>query len=139
MKYKVIFSLLTATVLFSCDPFHPGRAEEKQDVLIEIYNLALADTLVTVHRDDTVKAAGLLRKCGIMRMKIDYGQSESIIGADSLVTFVKNPANIFVPEKRILYDFASTPRNFGSERLINASYERVQINDRWYFETEGFD
>lgn len=139
MKYNLIILLLTATLLFSCDPFHPGRVEEKQDVLIEIYNLALADSLIIVNRDDTVNAAGLLRKYGITRMKIEYGQSESIIGADSIVTFVKTSSNIFVPEKRILYDIAYKPRNFRSEKLVNASYERVQINDRWYFESEGFD
>lgn len=58
---------------------------------------------------------------------------------DSLIIFIQKSSSILDAEKRIIYDFAKVPRNFGSETIQSASYEITQLNDRWYFSTEGFD
>lgn len=58
---------------------------------------------------------------------------------DSLIIFIQKSNSIVDAEKRIIYDYANKPRNFGHEKIISASYEITQLNDRWYFSTQGFD
>ena len=56
-----------------------------------------------------------------------------------LIIFIKKSRNIANSEKRILFDTAKKPRNYGNDTIIGASYKLIQINDRWYFSTIGFD
>jgi hypothetical protein len=59
--------------------------------------------------------------------------------SDSLLILIKKSSSIFQLEKRIIYDFARVPREFGSDTIIGASYKIIQLNDRWYFSTVGLD
>lgn len=59
--------------------------------------------------------------------------------SDSLLILIKKSSSIFQTEKRIIYDYAQTPRKFGSDTIQGASYVITQLNDRWYFSTVGFD
>lgn len=58
---------------------------------------------------------------------------------DSLIIFIKKSNNIFDNEKRIIYDFNKTPRNFGNQTIRLANYRLIQLKNRWYYSEEGFD
>lgn len=58
---------------------------------------------------------------------------------DSLIIFVNRSGSIFKTEKRIIYDFNKSPRNFGNDTIIGASYRIVQLDERWYYSETGFD
>ena len=80
-----------------------------------------------------------MRRLGIDKIEIKYNTNHTeMIEADSIVIFHKFERVPFYHE-RIIYDFADLPQNFGDEEIITASYKRVQLNERWYFEEFGFD
>ena len=58
---------------------------------------------------------------------------------DSLIIFVNRSGSIFKTEKRIIYDFNKSPRNFGNDTIIGASYRIKQLDERWYYSEIGFD
>ena len=58
---------------------------------------------------------------------------------DSLIIFVNSSGSIFKTEKRIIYDFSKSPRHFGNNTIIGASYRIVQLDERWYYSEIGFD
>jgi hypothetical protein len=71
--------------------------------------------------------------------KENFRYSGFIEQSDSLFILIKKSYFFSSLEKRIIYDFAVTPRDFGSEKIESASYEVKQINERWYFTTVGFN
>lgn len=128
----------------SCNPFHQDRVLNYDSELIEIVIFMEDYGNVILDADEDDRFAAEMRKLDIdlILKNLDKQNKEYSgfrEGNDSLIIFVKKSHSIIRPEKRIIYDFAKEPRNFGSENITNASYEITQINNRWYYSEVGFD
>ena len=59
---------------------------------------------------------------------------------DSTLEITIRDGELFGPDAKYqVYDFATNPRKIGNEKIVNASYQRWQIYERWYIEEIGFD
>ncbi len=128
----------------SCNPFHQDRVLDYESDLKEISEIMNDYSNVTLDSDADEKFGADMRRLNIdlIVKSLDEPNNEYsgfTEGNDSLLIFIKKSHSILEPEKRIIYDFASSPRNFGNETITGAAYERKQLNDRWYFSTVGFD
>ncbi len=142
MKYckYIIISL----ILISCNPFREDRIMNYNSELMYIFKIMQEYKNVTLEYDSDDRLSEKMQDLDIEyivknadRKNMHYsGFTE---GNDSLLIFIKKSQNLLTPEKRIIYDFSKTPRNFGNDTIENASYMIKQINDRWYFSTVGFD
>lgn len=142
MKYCIY--ILIALILTSCNPFQEDRVMNYNSELMDIFKIMQEYNNVTLEIDSDDRLAEKMQDLGIDyivknadRKNIHYsGFTEE---NDSLLIFIKKSQNLLTPEKRIIYDFSKTPRNFGNDTIENASYMIKQINERWYFSTIGFD
>jgi DNA-binding transcriptional LysR family regulator len=112
--------------------------------LKEISDIMKDYSNVTLDADEDDRFAADMRRLNIdlIVKSLDKPNNEYsgfMEGNDSLLIFIRKSHSILKAEKRIIYDFASRPRNFGGDSITNAAYERMQLNDRWYFSTVGFD
>jgi hypothetical protein len=85
-----------------------------------------------------------VRKLDIDAVVKNYGKKNSSYSGfieenDSLIIFINRSGSIFDVERRIIYDFNENPRNFGNKKITGASYEIVQLDERWYYSEIGFD
>ena len=134
--------MLIGLILSSCNPFHKDRVLRYASELKEI-----ADIVDGHHYDvvwfDSDDISEMIKLDIDVIIKNTDKINPRFIGFteenDSLLIFVKESNSFFKSQKRIIYDFAKKPRNFGNEIIPNASYEINQLNERWYFSTEGFD
>jgi hypothetical protein len=136
--------ILLGLILISCNPFHADRVLKNESELIEIYHFMEEYNSVTLEVESDDRLADRMRK-----LEIDYVIKNSdkknvrysgfVEESDSLMIFIKRSSSIITPEKRIIYDFARIPRKFENGTINGASYKRIQLNDRWYFTTVGFD
>lgn len=98
---------------------------------------------IVLDADEDDRFSSEMRSMGIHYIVKNQTTNEDFAGfveqSDSLVIFIKKSQNLFQSERRIIYDFATYPRNFGDDEIPNASYEIEQLNSRWYFSTTGFD
>ena len=142
---KITLSITLLIVLFSCNPFEENRVlnyeTELSDLVVELegYNAGTYDLdEIDEFNIDKVRSLDI-----DLIIKNDKGSNPFYSGFveenDSLIILVKKSSNIFENEKRIIYDYATNPRNFGSEELIGASYSITQLNERIYFSELGFD
>jgi hypothetical protein len=128
----------------SCNPFHQDRALDYETDLKEISEIMKDYSNATLDSDEDDRFAAKMRRLNIdlivkslEKPNIEY--SGFVEGNDSLLIFIKKSHSILKPEKRIIYDFASSPRNFGSDTITGAAYEIKQLSDRWYFSTVDFN
>jgi hypothetical protein len=139
-----LYILLFGLILVGCNPFHEDRVMNYESDLIEIANFMKDYENVTLDSDSDDRFAAKMRRYDIDKIVKNYNKQNKrysgfIEGSDSLFIFIKRSHSIIRPEKRIIYDFASKPRNFGSDTIDLAAYRIIQLSDRWYYSTEGFD
>ncbi len=141
-KETLIFAIIITLVIFGCNPFKKNRVLDYESDLNEIVDIVHenhADAL-SFDSDDIPEMIDL--GIDIIVRNIDK-KNNNYLGFveenDSLIIFTKKSSSILKSEKRIIYDFARMPRNFGNEIISGASYEINQLNERWYFSTQGFD
>jgi hypothetical protein len=136
---KHIAYLIILFSLTNCSSFSPEGIESSNDGLIDIFNKLKEKGYTEIKSTDDDIIALQLTKLGIDKVVIESLTKNNLIGADSLVFFIRNNSGVHDSQKRIVYDYAKQPRKFGNADIPNAAYTRVMVNDRWYFETEGFD
>lgn len=127
-----------------CNPFHADRVLKNESELIEICQFMEEYDNVTLEIESDDRLTDKMRKLDIDYVvknnnKKNFTYSGFVEESDSLMIFIKRSSSILSSEKRIIYDFARIPRKFGNETIEGASYKRTQLNDRWYYTTEGFD
>ncbi len=144
IKMKHCIYILFGLILTGCNPFHADKILKNESELIEIFDFMKEYDNVTLEIESDDRLADKMR-----RLDIDYvvknadkknnRYSGFIEESDSLLILIKKSYFFSTPEKRIIYDFASIPRDFGSDKIEGASYEIKQLDERWYFTTVGFD
>ena len=141
---KIVLSII-ALASISCSPFDEEKVLYYEPELIKIIKKIDKYDHGTYDRDEidefTIED---VRDLGIDIIVKNYGkQNHNYSGFveenDSLMIFIKKSESIIHTEKRIIYDFSKSPRNFGSDTIISASYRIVQINKRFYYSETGFD
>ena len=130
--------------MISCNPFHADRVLKNESELIGIFQFMEEYDNVTLEIESDDRLANKMRKLDIDYVvknadKKNIRFSGFIEESDSLLILIKKSYFFSTPEKRIIYDFASIPRNFGSDKIKGAAYKIEQIDERWYFTTVGFD
>ncbi|MDW7692721.1 hypothetical protein R9C00_11700 [Flammeovirgaceae bacterium SG7u.111] len=95
--------------------------------------------LYKVESEDKNEIAKLLKMYSIDELNIVLVDTLNKVGYDSVAIFSKKSGFLWTAHKNIVYDFATYPRNFGDEDYPTASQRKLQISDRWYYETIGFD
>uniref|UniRef100_UPI004049D44F hypothetical protein n=1 Tax=Flavobacterium sp. TaxID=239 RepID=UPI004049D44F len=145
MKIKKRYLIILSATLISCNPFSANRVLNYEDELFDLVSR------LENHHSGTYKIDELHEDLqdGANDLNIDFivknkeTKNPKFSGFmeenDSLIIFVKKAKHIFDFEQRIIYDFSKSPRNFGSDDLILASYKSTQLNERWYFTEIGFD
>ncbi|XOV94215.1 MAG: hypothetical protein ACFHWX_05820 [Bacteroidota bacterium] len=138
-----ILYLLSFVVIIGCNPFDSDRVMNYEPELTEITEFMKEYGDVVLDPDEDDRFAADMRSMGINYIVKNVTKNKNFSGfieeSDSLIIFIKKGQNFFQSERRIIYDFANNPRNFGNDKISNASYEIVQLNTRWYFSTTGFD
>jgi hypothetical protein len=142
LKIRILHFI--ALFVVGCSPFHPDRVMSYERDFDEIIEFMEDYETVILDSDEDDRFSEDMRNLGIDYIYKNQGtKNRDLAGfveeSDSLIIFVSKSQSIFQNEKRIIYDFAKRPRNFGSEKLDLAAYEIKQLNDRWYFSTIGFD
>jgi hypothetical protein len=140
---KRITYLLVFFLIVGCNPFDSDRVTNYEPELTEIINFMKDYGNAVLDADEDDRFAAEMRSMGIHYIVKNQTTNEDFAGfveeSDSLIIFIKKSQNLFQSERRIIYDFATYPRNFGDDEILNASYEIEQLNSRWYFSTTGFD
>ncbi len=141
MNQQKMLVILIGLTLISCDPFHEDRVLNYMPELNNIVNEVQREHIdISWFDSDDIPEITSLDVDIIVR---NDNRNREYLGFveenDSLIILVQKAGSILDAEKRIIYDFAKIPRNFGSEKIAQASYNIVQLNERWYFSTEGFD
>lgn len=130
-------------LLIGCNPFGSERVINYEPELSEIVEYMADDGKVILDAYEVNRFRAEMRSMGIdyiVKNQTKNGDFSGFIEeSDSLIIFIKKSQSLFQPERRIIYDFATQPRNFGNDIIPNASYEIEQLNSRWYFSTTGFD
>lgn len=143
MKNRIIFIL--AFVCVSCNPFSEKRVLDYKSELTDLASKIMQLDNGSYGRDEIDEfLIEDVRDLGIdLIIKNSDKKNPSYSGFveenDSLIIFIKRSGSIFNEEKRIIYDFSKKSRNFGSEKIVGASYKIFQLNERWYFSEIGFD
>lgn len=142
MKHYIYIAF--CLILISCNPFHQDRVLDYEKDLKEISDIMKDYSNITLRADKDQRLTTAMKrlKIDLIVKNLDKPNDEYsgfMEGNDSLLIFIRKSHSILKPERRIIYDFASSPRNFGSNTITIAAYERKQLNDRWYFSTVGFD
>ena len=141
---KIVLSII-ALAFISCSPFDEEKVLYYEPELIKIIKKIDKYDHGTYNRDEidefTIED---VRDLGIDIIVKNYGKknhnySGFVEENDSLMIFIKKSESIIDKEKRIVYDFNKTPRNFGNDKIIGASYRIIQLNERWYYSETGFD
>ena len=141
---KIVLSII-ALAFISCSPFDEEKVLYYEPELIKIIKKIDKYDHGTYDRDEidefTIED---VRDLGIDIIVKNYGKknhnySGFVEENDSLMIFIKKSESIIDKEKRIVYDFNKTPRNFGNDKIIGASYRIMQLNERWYYSETGFD
>ncbi len=129
MKTFILSSLLILIV--SCGGVPSIKHQEDIE---QIVDLVLAKQITVEDAENQIKDLGYIDATFHLN---DNSQSEY----DSTVAIqLTKGVMIFGPNhENFLYDFASKPKNSGSVKHEPASYERIQISERWYHEETGFD
>ena len=123
-------------MFFTCDSIDTELIVEDSDELEKIFKEAYNQEISLVQSKDDNQLARRIRDYGFDKMVIYRNRTYNNVNSDSLVFFIKLGPYTILPEKRIIYDFAKRARHFGNEKRQGyESYERIQVNDRWYFET----
>lgn len=135
---------MLSLILTSCSPFSSDRVLRNESELIETFQLMKEYDNVTLEVESDDRLADKMKELNIDFIiknsdKKNIPYCGFVEESDSLLILIKKSTSIFQPEKRIIYDFAQTPREFGSDTISNASYIIIQLSDRWYFSTVGFD
>ena len=142
MKKRIPY-LLAFIFFVGCNPFDSDRVLNYEPELTEIIDFMKDYGNVVLDADEDDRFAAKMRSMGIHSIVRNQTRNKDFSGFieenDSLIIFIRNSRNLFQPERRIIYDFATNPRNFGNDKIPNASYEIEQLNSRWYFSTTGFD
>lgn len=142
MGSKRIILIVTTFLIVACHPFEKDRVLKYVPELNEIVDEVEehVDEVLWFDSDDIPEMIDL--DINYIVRNLDR-KNKNYLGFieenDSLIIFIQRSSSILDAEKRIIYDFAKVPRSFCSETIQNASYEITQLNDRWYFSTEGFD
>ena len=135
-QLKIVLLLLSLT---SCSSFDKETIIQNREVYLEIFQIAISKNLTYSDANKSDVLSSFLRWNGIDRLEIKYQEIHEFMAIDSVVVYIKRSPNILTPEKRIIYDFAQIPRNIGDTSYVYAAYKRTQVDERWYFEAEGFD
>ena len=142
---KELIFVILAIVFISCNPFDEKRVLDYKAELTELtskidnydngtYDIDNIDELIIGDvRDLDIDL--IVKNIG----KKNPSYSGFVEENDSLIIFIKRSGSIIEDEKRIIYDFNKTPRDYGSDEIIGASYRIVQLNERWYYSAIGFD
>lgn len=137
--------ILLSMLLVSCNPFDENKVLKYK---ADLNNLVLKFEKYddgSYDRDEidefTIED---VRKLDIDAVVKNYGKKNSSYSGfieenDSLIIFINRSGSIFDVERRIIYDFNENPRNFGNKKITGASYEIVQLDERWYYSEIGFD
>ncbi len=136
--------ILFGLILISCNPFHTDRVLKNESELIGIFQFMEKYGNVTLEIESDDRLANKMRKLNIDYVvknadKKNVRFSGFIEESDSLLILIKKSYFLSTTEKRIIYDFASIPRDFGSDKITGAAYKIEQIDERWYFTTVRFD
>ena len=143
IKISSFFMLLM--FLTSCGPFHEERiVNYKKEIEDLVYSLKGYEQ--GSYDRDSMDEFDIkdIRYLGIDRIVINKASlNKSFSGFveenDSLIILISRADHMFDREKRIIYDFKTSPRMFGSEVIKGASYKVSQINDRLYYAESSFD
>ena len=127
-----------------CNPFHQDRVMNYEDELQKLIKEIKEKNIQEIEVGNNNEISAIMRNLEIDEIYYNKDKNNSIFSgfveeSDSLIIFIKKSRNIANSEKRILFDTAKKPRNYGNDTIIGASYKLIQINDRWYFSTIGFD
>lgn len=140
-----IFLLILAAFLISCNPFSEENVLDYKNELTELvakldkYGDGTYDSdSIDEFEIEEVRALDIdVVVKNIEKKNPTY--AGFIEENDSLVIFIRSSRSLVDIEKRIIYDFSTYPRNFGSETINGASYKIVQLDERWYYSEIGFD
>jgi hypothetical protein len=140
-----IILILFSTFLISCNPYHENRVLEHENELLNLISKLEKYENGTYSRDEIDEfIIEDVRDLDIDLIVKNSGKknpnySGFIEENDSLIIFIRKSNNIFDDEKRIIYDFNKTPRNFANDTITIANYRLIQLKNRWYYSEEGFD
>ena len=146
--------ILTLFLLYSCNTFDEDIILKNQDKLLNVivelesYEVVRRNISYDIYRLDSDDIDSYTTE-DLRSLSIDYivknvsmknpNYSDFVEENDSLVIFINRSGNTGDSERRIIYDFSKTPRNFGSESILGASYKIKQLDKRWYYSEIGFD
>jgi hypothetical protein len=143
-KLKIVL-ILFSILLISCNPFHENRVLEHENELLYLISKLEKYENGTYSRDEIdefiienvrdLDIDFIVKNSG----KKNPNYSGFIEESDSLIIFIKRSDSMLDNEKRIIYDFNKTPRNFGNDTITLANYRLIQLKNRWYYSEEGFD
>ena len=137
--------ILLSILLVSCSPFDENKVLKYKAELNNLVSKFEKYDDGSFDRDEidefTIED---VRKLDIDAVVKNFGQKNSSYSGfieenDSLIIFINRSGSILDVERRIIYDFNENPRNFGNEKILGASYEIVQLDERWYYSEIGFD
>lgn len=143
MKKKSILILLL--LFISCSPFDENKVLNYK---VDLYNLVSKFEKYengSYDRDEIDEfTIGNICSMDIDLVVKNYGNKNSSYSGfteenDSLIIFINKSKNVLDFERRIIYDFNKKPRNFGNNKIIEASYKITQLDERWYYSEIGFD
>ncbi len=142
---KKLILVILAIVFISCNPFDEKRVLDYKAELTDLTSKIDDYDNGTFDRDSMDEfIIEEIRDLSIDLIIKNIGQKNPSYSGfveenDSLIIFVNRSGSIFKTEKQIIYDFNKSPRNFGNDTIIGASYKIVQLDDRWYYSELGFD
>ncbi|KDN54975.1 hypothetical protein [Flavobacterium seoulense] len=141
---KIIITFLSLS-LISCNPFDEDKVLKYKDDLNNLVSKFEKYNDGTYDRDEfdefIIDDLDRLDINSVVKnnTKKNLSYSGFFEENDSIIIFINKSTNLFDREKRIIYDFHKTPKNFGNKTIFGASYRIKQLDDRWYYSEEGFD
>ncbi len=142
---RKILIIIISIFLNSCSPFHENEVLKYKVELNNLVDKIKEYDNGTFDRDEIDEfIIDDVRDLDIDLIIVNKGKknpnySGFIEENDSLIIFIKRSGTMFQTEKRIIYDLNKTPRNFGNDKIINASYKIEQLDEKWYYSEIGFD
>ena len=120
---KRIPYLLVIVLIVGCNPFDSDRVTNFESELTEIIDFMEEYGNAVLDADEDDRFAAEMRSMGIHYIVKNQTRNRDFSGfieeSDSLIIFIRKSQNLFQPERRIIYDFATNPRNFGNDKILN--------------------
>jgi len=140
---RTYFIIILIVLLSSCSsPFEEDNVLKYESELLELIEQLNSSTPLGDEWDEDVPSK--LDNLGIDEFKRNLTSKEprfpsDIENKDSIYVFMKKDPETDYPIKKIIYDYALSPRNFGNIVVKDRMYTLVQVDERWYFATEGYE